>query len=190
MGTIVISANVTLDGVGQDPTGEQGLPFGGWFSRISDADRTAWSEVETAEAVDAAALLMGRRSYEYFASRWLSRTGEWADRLNSMLKYVISSTLVDPEWENTTVLTGDIVNEVAKLKQHVDGEIVVNASFELGHLLLAQDLVDEIRLIAYPFVAGDGVRVLGRVDGVRAMRLVEVSRVGENLVYLQYVTVD
>ena len=100
MGKIVISENVSLDGVIQDPTGEEGFKHGGWFNQLGEHDREAWAAVELDEALGAEAMLLGRRSYEYFASRWPSRTGGWADRLNSLPKYVVSSTLVDPEWNN------------------------------------------------------------------------------------------
>src|SRR5947207_9489765 len=104
MGRIVISENVSLDGVVEDPTGEEGFRHGGWFEQIGDKDREAWAKVGLDEALGAAALLLGRRSYEFLAARWPSRSGEWADRLNSLPKYVVSSTLVDPDWNNSTVL--------------------------------------------------------------------------------------
>ncbi|MDI3386556.1 dihydrofolate reductase family protein [Streptomyces sp. B-S-A8] len=140
MGKIVISENVSLDGVIQDPTGEEGFRLGGWFGQIEDQDREAWAQVEFAEALGAEALLLGRRSYEWFAARWPSRSGEWADRLNSLPKYVVSSTLEDLDWNNSTVLKGDVVNEISKLKQEVNGEIVVYASGRLVHSLLEHDL--------------------------------------------------
>ena len=117
MGRIVISENVTIDGVIQDPTGDGGFAHGGWFNEIGDEDRQGWAEVETGEALRAEALLLGRRTYDYLAARWPARTGVWADRLNSMPKYVVSSTLADPAWTNTAVLTGDVVNEVTRLKE-------------------------------------------------------------------------
>src|SRR5919109_5052378 len=117
MGKIVISENVSLDGVVQDPTGDEGFRQGGWFGEIGDKDREAWAKVEFDEALRAEALLLGRRSDEWFAARWSSRSGEWAGRLNSLPKYVVSSTLVDPAWNNSTVLKGDVVSEVSKLKQ-------------------------------------------------------------------------
>ena len=122
MGKIVISENVSLDGVVQDPTGEEGFKHGGWFEQFMGEDREAWANVDFAEALGAEALLLGRRSDEYFGSRWASRNGDWADRLNDLPKYVVSSTLVDPVWTNSTVLKGDVVNEVSKLKQELDGQ--------------------------------------------------------------------
>ena len=168
MGKIVISENVTLDGVIQDPTGEEGFGRGGWFGQIGDEDREAWAKVELDEALGAEALLLGRRSYEYFAARWPSRSGEWADRLNSLPKYVVSSTLEDPDWNNSTVLKGDVVNEVSKLKQEVDGDIVVYASCQLVHTLIEHDLVDELRLMIFPFVLGAGERLFGETSDQEA----------------------
>jgi dihydrofolate reductase len=173
MGKIVISENVSLDGVVQDPTGEEGFRHGGWFGQVGDKDREEWAKVEFEEALGAEALLLGRRSDEYFGPRWTGRSGEWADRLNGLPKYVVSSTLVNPEWSNSTVLKGEVVNEVSKLKHELDGEIVVYASRQLVHTLMEHDLVDELRLMVYPFVLGAGERLFART-------------VGDSLVYLTY----
>ncbi len=186
MAKIVISENVSLDGVGQDPTGGEGFRHGGWFNRSVDEDREAWAKAESDEAQRATALLMGRRSYEYFAARWRTRTGEWADRLKSMPKYVVSSTLVDPDWGNASVLNGDVVSGVAKLKQELDGEIVVYASFQLGRTLMEHDLVDEVRLIVFPVVLGAGERLFGEAGDERPMRLVDTRTVGDGLAFLAY----
>src|SRR3954468_8886499 len=124
MGRIVISENVSLDGVVQDPTGEEGFRHGGWFFQVGDKDRAERAKVMLDEALGAEAFLFGRRSYEFLAARWPSRHGELADRLNSLPKYVGSSTLEDPGWNNSTVLTGDVLNEVSELKRELDGEIV------------------------------------------------------------------
>jgi dihydrofolate reductase len=186
MGKIVISENVSLDGVIQDPTGEEGFRLGGWFAQIGDKDREAWAQVELDEALGAEALLLGRRSYEFFAARWASRSGEWADRLNSLPKYVVSSTLEDPDWNNSTVLTGDVVNEVSKLKQRVNGDIVVYASGQLAHTLIEHDLVDELRLMIYPFVLGAGERLFGETSDKKPMRLVNTRTVGDGLAFLTY----
>jgi len=145
MGKIVVTENVSLDGVVQDPTGDEGFKHGGWFGQIGEKDREEWAKVEFDEALGAEALLLGRRSYEWFAARWPSRSGEWADRLNSLPKYVVSPTLVDPDWNNSTVLKGEVVSEVSRLKQELDGEIVVYASRQLVRTLLEHDLVDELR---------------------------------------------
>ena len=186
MGKLVISENITLDGVIADPTGEDGARFGGWFNQIGDRDREAWAKVELAEAMGAEALLMGRRSDEYFAPRFASRTGEWADRLNSLPKYVVSATIDEAKWTNSTVLKGDVVTEVSKLKQEISGEIVVNASGQLVPTLLEHDLADELRLIIYPFVAGAGPRPFGEISDTKAMRLVRAQTIGDTLVYLTY----
>jgi dihydrofolate reductase len=186
MGKIVISENVSLDGVIQDPTGEEGFSFGGWFAQIGDKDREAWAQVELDEALGAEALLLGRRSDEWFAARWASRTGEWADRLNSLPKYVVSSTLEEPRWNNSTVLTGDVVSEISKLKQELDGDIVVYASGQLVHTLIEHDLADELRLMIYPFVAGGGERLFGKTSGKKPIRLVGTRTVGDGLACLTY----
>jgi dihydrofolate reductase len=153
MGTIVISQNASLDGVVQDPTGEEGFRFGGWFGQVSERDRDEWAAVELAEVLRAEALLLGRRAATSGSpSAGLPRTGEWADRLNSMPKYVVSSTIDQPRWTttaNSTVLKGDVVGEVSKLKQQIDGEIVVFASTQLVHTLIEHDLVDQLRLMVY-----------------------------------------
>jgi dihydrofolate reductase len=186
MGKIVVSENVSLDGVVQDPTGEEGFKHGGWFGQIGDKDREEWAKVEFEEALGAEALLLGRRSDEYFGTRWTGRSGEWADRLNSLPKYVVSSTLVNPEWSNSTVLKGDVVNEVSKLKQKLDGEIVVYASRQLVHTLMEHDLVDELRLMVYPFVLGAGERLFGETSDKRSIRPLNAQTVGDSLVYLTY----
>src|ERR671922_1056854 len=145
MGKVVISENVTLDGVVQDPAGAEGFERGGWVGRIGERGREEAAKVLLDEALGAEALLLGRRTYEFLAARWPTRSGELADRLNSLPKYVVSSTLEDPAWNNSTVLTGDAVSEVSKLKQELNGDIVVYGSFQLLRTLLERDLVDELR---------------------------------------------
>jgi dihydrofolate reductase len=186
MGKIVISENVSLDGVIQDPTGEEGLRFGNWTGQIGDKDREAWVKVLLGEALGTEALLLGRRSDAWFAARWLSRSGEWADRLNSLPKYVVSSTLEEPRWTNSTILKGDVVNEVSKLKQELDGDIVVYASTQLVHTLIEHDLVDELRLMIYPVVLGVGERLFGEPSDTKPMRLVDTRTVGDSLALLTY----
>ena len=186
MGKIIISANVSLDGVVQDPTGEEGFRRGGWFVRIGDKDREAWAKVEFDEALGAEALLLGRRSYEYFAARWPARTGEWAERLNSMPKYVLSSTLRNPAWNNSAVLKGDPVAEVSKLKHELNGEILVPASFRLLRMLMEHDLVDELRLKIFPVVLGAGERLFGETNDTRPLRLLSTRTVGDSLTALAY----
>ena len=189
MGKIIISENVSLDGVVQDPTGEEGFRLGGWFGHVGDRDREAWVKVELDEALSAGALLLGRRSDEWFATRWLSRSGEWADRLNSLPKYVVSSTLEEARWTNSTVLKGDVVSEVSKLKQEVAGDIVVYASSQLVHTLMEHDLVDELRLMIYPVVLGTGERLFGETSDKKPMRLVHAQTVGDSLALLTYTLV-
>jgi dihydrofolate reductase len=186
MGKIVISENVSLDGVVEDPTGEEGFKHGGWFEQFGEQDREAWAKVEFAEALRAEAVLLGRRSDEYFGTRWSSRGGEWADRLNSLPKYVVSSTLVDPAWTNATVLKGDVVSEVSKLKRELDGEIVVYASRPLVQTLMEHDLVDELRLMVYPVVLGAGHRLFGDTTDKKPLRLLDTRTVGDGLAYLTY----
>ncbi len=186
MGKIVISENVSLDGVVEDPTGEEGFRHGGWFDQFLDKDREAWAKVEFAEALGAEALLLGRRTDEYFGARWSTRSGEWADRLNSQPKYVVSSTLETPKWTNATVLGGDVVNEVSKLKRKLDGEIVVYASRLLVRTLMEHDLADELRLIVFPVVLGAGERLFGETSDKKSMRLLDTRTVGDGLAYLSY----
>jgi dihydrofolate reductase len=186
MGKIVISENVTLDGVVQDPTGEEGFRHGGWFGQIMEKDFDAWAKVEFEEALGAEALLLGRRSDAYFGPRWVGRSGEWADRLNSLPKYVVSSTLDHAHWSNSTVLTGDVVDEASTLKHELDGEIVVYASRQLVHTLMEHDLVDEVRLMVFPFVLGAGERLFGETSEKTSMRLVGARPVGESLAHLRY----
>jgi dihydrofolate reductase len=186
MGKIVVSENVSLDGVVQDPTGEEGFRHGGWFDQFLDEDREAWAKVELSEALRAEALLLGRGSDEYFGTRWSSRSGEWADRLNSLPKYVVSSTLVDPAWKNSTVLKGDVLSEVSKLKKEIEGEIVVYASRPLVRALMEHDLVDELRLMVFPVVLGDGERVFGETSDKKPLRRLDARTIGDGLAYLAY----
>ena len=185
MGRIVISENVSLDGVIQDPAGVEGFRLGGWVGRIGDQGREEAAKVALDEALGAEAMLLGRRTYEFLAARWPSRIGPLADRLNSLPKYVVSSTLEDPDWNNTTVLRGDVVDEVSKLKQEIDGEIVVAASFQLWHTLMQHDLVDELRLMIYPVVLGAGERLFGETTDKKPMRLVS-TRTVDDLALLIY----
>ena len=186
MGKIVISTNISLDGVVQDPDGEEGFRLGGWFGQFGGNDLEDWGKVEFDEALGTEALLLGRRSHEWFVARWSSRPGEWADRLNSLPKYVVSSTLLDPRWNNSTVLQGDVVKEVAKLKQELTGDIVVYASYQLGRTLIANDLVDELRLFVFPVVLGAGERLFGETSDKKGMRLVSTRTIGDGLVFLTY----
>jgi dihydrofolate reductase len=184
MGKIVVSDNVSLDGVIQDPAGDEGFRLGGWVGLIKDSPQLTRLALD--EALGAEALLLGRRSYEWFAARWPSRSGELADRLNSLPKYVVSSTLQDPDWNNSTVLKGDVLHEVSKLKQELSGEIVVPASFQLVRTLIEHDLVDELRLKIFPVVLGAGERLFGQTSDKKPMRLVDTKTIGDGLVFLTY----
>jgi dihydrofolate reductase len=183
MGKIVISENVTLDGVVEDPSGAEGFKHGGWVGTLLDRPATAKAALD--EALGAEAFLLGRRTYEFLAARWPSRDGALADRLNSLPKYVVSSTLEDPEWNNSTVLKGDVVTEVSKLKQELEGEIVVAGSIQLGRTLMEQDLVDELRLLVYPVVLGAGERLFGESSDKKSMRLVG-TQAGDGVAFLTY----
>jgi len=186
MGKIVISENVSLDGVVQDPTGEEGFRHGGWFAQVGSNDREGFYKAALDEVLRAEALLVGRRSYEFLAARWPSRTGELADRMNSIPKYVVSSTLEDPGWNNSTVVKGDAVNEVSNLKERLNGEIVVPASLQLVRTLIEKDLVNELRLMVYPFVLGAGERLFGETSDKVPLRLVANRTVGDSLPYVTY----
>ena len=188
MGKIVMSGpqNVSLDGVVQDPDGQEGFELGGWFVQFGGKDLAEWNKVALEEALGAEAWLLGRSSYEFFGARWRPRSGTLADRLNSLPKYVVSSTLEAPEWNNTTVLKGDVVTEVSNLKQELEGEIVVPASYQLGRTLIEHDLVDELRLVVFPVVLGAGARLFGETGDKKPMRLVETKTIGDGLTYLAY----
>jgi dihydrofolate reductase len=186
MGKIVISTNVSLDGVVQDPDGAEGSRLGGWFGEFGGKDLEEWAKVLLEEALGAEALLLGRRSDEWFGTRWSSRPGAWADRLNSLPKYVVSSTLEEPKWSNSTVLRGDVVKEVSKLKQEIDGEIITYASYQLGRTLIEHGLVDELRLVVFPVVLGAGERLFGETSDKTPLRLVRTRTIGEGLPLLTY----
>ena len=184
MGKIIISENVSLDGVVQDPTGEEGFRLGGWVGVGQIKGEVA--KVLLDEALGTEAMLLGRRSYEFLAARWPSRSGALADRLNSKPKYVVSSTLQEPKWNNSTVLRGDVVSEVSKLKQELNGDIVVYASYQLERTLIEHDLVDELRLVVYPVLLGAGQRLFGETSDKKPMRLVDTKTIGDGLAFLTY----
>jgi dihydrofolate reductase len=184
MGKIVVSDNVSLDGVIEDPAGDEGFRVGGWVGLIKD--RPELNKLALDEALGSEALLLGRRSYDWFAARWPSRSGELADRLNSLPKYVVSSTLEHPDWNNSTVLKGDVLNEVSKLKHELKGEIVVPASFQLVRTLMEHGLVDELRLKIFPVVLGAGERLFGETSDKKAMRLVDTQTVDGDVLVLTY----
>ena len=186
MGKIVVSENMSLDGVVEDPSGEGGTRHGGWFTQFMGQDWEAWAALELAEARGAEALLMGRRSDEYFGTRSQTQSGEWLDRLNSLPKYVVSSTLEEPQWTNATVLRGEVISEVSKLKQQIDGEIVVYGSRPLVRTLIEHDLVDELRLTVFPVALGAGERLFGETSDKRPLRLIATRTVGNGLAHLTY----
>jgi dihydrofolate reductase len=188
MGKIVLSGpqNITLDGVVQDPDGKEGFERGGWFVQFGGDDLEEWNKVALGDALSAQAWLLGRKSYEFFGTRWQPRTGELADRINSLPKYVVSATLDEADWTNSTILRGDVVTEVTKLKEQMDGEIVVPASYRLGRTLLQHDLVDEMRLVVFPVVLGAGERLFDETGGLKPMRLAQIRTIGTGLVHLTY----
>jgi dihydrofolate reductase len=188
MGKIVVSENVTLDGVIQDPAGDEGFRAGGWAGLIKNSPQLGKLALD--EALGAEAFLLGRRSYEWLAARWPSRSGELADRLNSLPKYVVSATLEEPKWNNSTVLKGDVLSEVTKLKQELHGEIVVAASFQLVHTLMEHDLVDELRLRIFPVALGAGERLFGETSGSKPLRLLGTQAVEGGIAYLTYQVVE
>ena len=171
MGRIIVSDNLSLDGVMQDPAGDEGFDRGGWVGAIKD--RPELGQLALDDALGSDAMLMGRRTYEWFAGRWPSRSGALADRLNGMPKYVVSSTLSDLAWNNSTVLTGDLLDEVAEPQARVNRDIVVPASSGIVRTLLEHDLVDELRLKVFPVVLGAGERLFGETSARSAMRLVD-----------------
>jgi dihydrofolate reductase len=184
MGRIVVSDNVSLDGVVQDPAGDEGFRVGGWVGLLKDRPQLAKLALD--EALAAEALLLGRRTYEWLVARWPSRSGELADRLKSLPKYVVSSTLENPEWNNSTVLSGDVLDEVSKLKDELHGEIVVPASFQLVRTLMEHDLVDELRLKIFPVALGAGERLFGETSDKKALRLVDTQIVEGDIAFLTY----
>jgi dihydrofolate reductase len=182
MGRVVVSQFITLDGVFEDPGGSEGTERGGWafrFDRGAEGDRFKLDEV-----MAAGALLLGRVTYEGFAQAWPSRTDEFADKLNSMPKYVVSSTLERGDWNNTTVIDGNVPDEVRRLKVQVDSDILINGSGRLVRALQEHDLIDEYRLMLYPVALGAGKRLFGETGQPRALRLSESRRAGECLILI------
>jgi dihydrofolate reductase len=184
MGRIVVTEFVSLDGVMEAPGGGEDYKHGGWSFEIDRGDEGNKFKLDETLAADA--LLLGRRTYEGFAAAWPSREGEFADKFNTMPKYVVSSTLDDPQWNNSTVLSGDIAEEVARLKREQDGEIVVHGSARLVQALLEHDLVDEVRLMVFPIVLGDGKRLFGETSDKKLLRLVDSKVVGDGVAILVY----
>jgi len=184
MGKIVVTEFASLDGVIEDPGGAGDFKHAGWSFEISRGDEGDKFKLDETFASDA--LLLGRVTYEGFAEAWPSRDGEFADKFNSMPKYVVSSTLSEPEWNNSTVLKGDIAAAVEKLKQEHDGDIVVHGSAQLVQYLLDHDLVDELRLMVYPVVLGSGKRLFGETPDKKTLQLVDSKVVGDGVIILTY----
>lgn len=174
MGTLVVTEFVTLDGVVEDPGGAEGSPYGGWaftFERGDEGDAFKYEELMSAEVQ-----LLGRRTYEGFAEAWPSRTGDFADKINNGAKYVVSSTLRDPSWQNTTVIG---IDDVAGVKEQVDGNILVAGSVQLVHELFRRGLVDELRLMVFPIAVGGGKRLFAEGVEATSFELVDARRAGE-----------
>ena len=184
MGRIVVTEFVSLDGVVEAPGGGEGFKHDGWSFEIERGEEG--NQFKLDETMSSEALLLGRVTYEGFAAAWPSRTGEFADKFNSMPKYVVSSTLESPEWSNTTVLAGDVAEEVAKLKDEVEGDIVVHGSPRLVQTLIDRDLVDELRLMVFPVVLGTGKRLFDRTSDKKPLRLVSSKIVGDGVAILVY----
>jgi dihydrofolate reductase len=184
MAKIVITEFISLDGVIEDPGGIEDFKHGGWSFEIDRGEEGDKYKLD--ETLHSAALLLGRVTYEEFAAAWPSRDGEFADRFNSLPKYVVSSTLEDPEWNNSTVLEGDVVDEVSRLKRQLEGDIVVHGSARLARALIEHDLVDELRLMVYPVVLGAGERLFGETIDKKPMRLVDTRTVGDGVAILTY----
>jgi len=183
MGRVVVTEFVSLDGVMEDPGGAEDFEHGGWSFEVARGDEGDRFKLD--EAMEADALLLGRRTYEGFAEAWPDRSGEFADKFNGMPKYVVSSTLSEPEWNNSTVLDGDLDQEVAKLKADHDGDIVVHGSAQLAQALLDRDLVDELRLMVFPVVLGSGKRLFGD-SGKKLLRLTHSKVVGDGVTIMVY----
>jgi dihydrofolate reductase len=184
VGRIVVTEFISLDGVIEAPGGGEDFKHGGWSFEISRGEEGDKFKLD--ETMSSSALLLGRVTYEGFAAAWPSREGEFADKFNTMPKYVVSSTLESPEWNNTTVLKGDVADEVARLKQEQDGDIVVHGSARLVQTLVENDLVDELRLMVFPVVLGSGKRLFGETSDKKPLRLVDSTVVGDGVGILVY----
>jgi dihydrofolate reductase len=182
MGRIVVSEFVSLDGVMQAPGGGEGFKHAGWTFKISRG--AEGDKFKLDETLNSQALLLGRVTYQGFAAAWPSAKNEFADKFNSMPKYVVSSTLEKAEWNNSTVLRGDVVEEVSKLRRESSGDIVVHGSAQLVQTLIEHDLVDELRLMVFPVVLGSGKRLFGETSDKKRLKLVDSKTVGDGVVIL------
>jgi dihydrofolate reductase len=183
VGRIIVTEFVSIDGVMEDPGGSENFKYGGWTFEFNRGEGDKFKLDETMETE---ALLLGRVTYEGFAAAWPSRDGEFADKFNAMPKYVVSSTLRDPSWNNTTVLDGDVVQAVSKLREDTDGDLVVHGSRQLVQTLLENDLVDELRLMVFPVMLGSGMRLFGDTSDKKPLELVEARTVGDGITIMIY----
>jgi dihydrofolate reductase len=184
MGRIVVTEFVSLDGVMEAPGGGEGFEHAGWTFEIARGAEGDKFKLE--EAFDAEALLLGRVTYEGFAAAWPSMEGEFADKFNGMPKYVVSSTLEKPEWNNSTVLKGEVAEEVSKLRDSSDGDLVVHGSAQLAQTLIEHDLVDELRLMVFPVVLGKGKRLFAGTSAKKRLQLADSKIVGDGVAILIY----
>jgi dihydrofolate reductase len=184
MGRIVVTEFISLDGVIEAPGGGEDYKHAGWTFEIDRGDEGIQFKLD--ETMNSAALLLGRRTYEGFAAAWPERDGDFADKFNTMPKYVVSSTLRDPEWTNSTVLSGDLVDEITKLKNEQNGDVVVHGSAQLVQSLIENDLVDELRLMVFPVVLGTGKRLFGETTGKKRLQLSSSTVVGDGVAVQVY----
>jgi dihydrofolate reductase len=184
MGRIVVTEFISLDGVIEDPGGAEDFKYGGWSFEIDRGDEG--NQFKLDETLASEALLLGRVTYEGFAAAWPQREGEFADKFNDMPKYVVSSTLKDPEWKNTTVLDGDLEQAVSKLRESHDGDVVVHGSARLVRWLLERDLIDELRLMVFPVALGTGLRLFDETSDKKTLRLTDSKTVGDGVTILVY----
>jgi dihydrofolate reductase len=184
MGRILVTEFVSLDGVIEAPGGGEGYRHAGWTFEIDRGPEGDKFKLD--EAMESEALLLGRVTYEGFAAAWPKMQGEFADKLNAMPKYVVSATLENPEWNNSTVLKGDVVEEVSRLRELLAGDIVVHGSSQLVQALLEHDLIDELRLMVFPVVLGSGKRLFGESSDKKRLRLTDSKLVGDGIVIQIY----
>jgi len=185
VGKIVVTEFVSVDGVMEDPGGSEDFKYGGWTFEF---DRGEGDKFKLDETMASGALLLGRKTYEGFAAAWPSRTDDvgFADKFNSMPKYVVSSTLEEATWTNSTVLKGDLAEEVAKLRDEIDGDVVVHGSAQLAQALIERDLVDELRLMVFPVVLGAGKRLFADTSDKKGFELADAKTVGDGVAILVY----
>ena len=183
MSKIIVSEFVTLDGVMEAPGGEPGHQYSGWVFEFMGPEQLSY---KLNEVLEAESLLIGRVAYESFAEAWPKRSGEFADKMNAMPKHVVSSTLRDPEWNNSTVISGDVAAQVARLKEQEGGPILVAGSRTLVHALMAHDLIDEYRLMIFPVVLGSGRRLFPETPRKTLLRLADIRKFGSGVVVHTY----